>query len=186
MIKLLWTWKQWVDICNLGPMTFTPSVTWGQVADYGSSDPLVVNDMRVQWIKWEFFSTGKFSQLNSIPSGTTFCAKLADVAPNAHSQQKGGLGVLPQKYLENLRGKVAILWLSGGLRDWRDKLMNFGTAFYFFQEKWRNLATLHWNPIKKTTKKCVFFNKNVPVNHNNKYYFIIKISCKYTWWWLTF
>ena len=141
----------------------------------------------MQWIKWEFFSTGKLSQLNSIPSGTTFCAKLADVAPNAHSQQKGGLGVLPQKYLENLRGKVAILWLSGGLRDWRDKLMNFGTAFYFFQEKWRNLATLHWNPIKKkTTKKCVFFNKNVPVNHNNKYYFIIKISCKYTWWWLTF
>ena len=23
-------------------MTFTPSVTWGQVADYGSSDPLVI------------------------------------------------------------------------------------------------------------------------------------------------
>ena len=26
---------------QLGPMTCTPSVTWGQVADYGSSDPLV-------------------------------------------------------------------------------------------------------------------------------------------------
>ena len=52
---------------NLGPMTCAPSVTWGQVADYGSSDPLVLRyfGLILEIFESIFFIFGVISISNS-------------------------------------------------------------------------------------------------------------------------